>query len=147
MERQLILSRKTIFWTLLLATLLWYFWSFLFPKELDNTDIVVMKKSYTMDSTGFVYIGVKNVSKGRPSQYKDFLPKVAASIADTTRGKTYIYFMMYGNNIEHRVQYWPPYELEEEVPEMLLLREYWKNSGKEPDFVRWYIPALQSLNN
>ncbi|GAB4054568.1 hypothetical protein [Spirosoma litoris] len=82
MERQLIPSRKTLFWLFVLAALLWYFWSFLFPKKLDNTDIVVMRKGHTMDGYVFLYVGVKNVSKARPSQYKDFLPKVATQIAD-----------------------------------------------------------------
>jgi hypothetical protein len=146
MERQLTPSRKTVFWALLLAALLWYFWSFLFPKQLDYSDIVLMKKVHYNDSSGYFYVGVKNVSKGRPSQYKDFLPKVAASIADTTRGKTRIYFLMYDTYTRDFVRFWAPYQLEEEIPDRLLLKQRWKDGGKEPEFVRWYIPSLQSLN-
>ncbi|GAB4051856.1 hypothetical protein [Spirosoma litoris] len=145
MERQLIPSRKTLFWLFVLAALLWYFWSFLFPKKLDNTDIVVMKNGHTMDATGFVYVGVKNVSIDRPSQYRDFLPKVAAQIADTTDEKTYIYFLMYDRYTRDFVRFWAPYQLEEEVPDRLLLMQHW-DCGQEPAFVRWYIPSLKSLN-
>jgi hypothetical protein len=158
MERQLILPRKTVFWLFILAALLWYFWSYLFPKHLDSSDIILMKKSYMGEEKKigkgiwvhrdhYICIGVKNICKSRPSQYRDFLPKVAAQIADTTHENITIYFLVYDRKIERYVHSWTPYKLEEEVPNAFLLREYWKNGGKEPDYVRWYIPTLQYLNN
>ncbi|GAB3960609.1 hypothetical protein GCM10028805_58220 [Spirosoma harenae] len=145
MARKLIPSRTTIFLVLLVASLLWYFWRFLFSKQLDSNDIVLMRKGHTMDGYGFLYVGVKNVSKAKPSQYRDFLPKVAASIADTIRENINIYFLMYDSQIEYHTRNWTPFKLEEELPQSFLLREHW-NGGKAPTHVHWYIPALKSLN-
>ena len=156
MARQLISYRPTVAIMFLLPTLTWYYWCFLFPKELDNTDIVVMIKSYTGEEkdlgggirvhrSPYIFVGVKNVCRARPSQYKDFLPKVAASIADTTHENIYIYFLMYDQQVERYAHNSAPYKIEEEIPDAFLLRTYWEG-GKKLTNVRWYIPALKSLN-
>ncbi|MCK8490728.1 hypothetical protein M0L20_02620 [Spirosoma sp. RP8] len=145
MARQLISSRAMMLSLLLLSTLLWLYRGSLFAKELDSTDIIMMRKGRTMDGYGFLYVGVKNVSKGRPSQYRDFLPNVAANIADTIRENINIYFLTYDRQIEQYTHNWTPFKLEEEVPDAFLLREHW-NGGKKPTFVHWYIPSLKPLN-
>jgi hypothetical protein len=155
MERQLMSTRRLIFWLSVIALVLWYYWPFLFPKQLDNTDIIWLEKSYTGQEKHlgggiwshrnyYICIGVKNISKDRPSQYKDFLPKVAAQIADTTREEIQIYFLTYDTQIEYYTYIMSPYKLEELKPSSFILMQYWNK--KKPTFTQWYIPQLKHLN-
>ncbi|GAB4051860.1 hypothetical protein GCM10028810_51610 [Spirosoma litoris] len=128
-----------------------------FHKKLDKTDIVVMSQGYIGEEKDlgrgiwdhrrrFIYIGVKNVCRNLPGQYKDFLPKVSASIADTVNEEFNIYFLMYNESSAWRVPYLAAYQLEEEMPDELLLKQHWA-CGKGPELTYWYIPKLQYLNH
>ncbi|WP_460964428.1 hypothetical protein [Spirosoma litoris] len=120
------------------------------------TDIIVMQKSYIGEEkdlgggvwehrSPYMCIGVKNVCIETSSQYKDFLPKVAAQIADTAHEKIDIYFLIYHPKTESYAKSWTPYKLEEEVPNSFLLMQGW-DCGKEPEFIRWYVKDLKYLN-
>ncbi|WP_128547970.1 hypothetical protein [Larkinella soli] len=116
--------------------------------KLDTNDVFVLKQSYTGGEDHklpYCFVGINNICKETPSQYKLFLERLSKTIADTSNGEIEIYFLIYNEEAKNRSHYLPPYRLEEEFENDLLLYNFWSKE-KKLEYLRWYVPKLRYLN-